>query len=182
MTQTFNKLRQEPSHPTARSTALHAESSPTQPNTPRITPHPNTGTTRKTSSNYYHQLSDDTKSPLPAELTTRRPTNVFASNILPNVASQNRGSTGPGTLIVQRLTATRNALKPNDNTNVRPSTPLRASGKSPETGLDEFNFDNVTLDEPSKKSRVIKKQTKAYYYFLTQYYLFIRQIKMKSTN
>jgi len=169
LTQTFNKLRQEPSHPSAtsaRSTALHAESSPTRPNTPRITTHQNTGTTRKTSSNYYHQLSDDTKSPLPAELTSRRPTNVFTSNILPNLASQNRGSTGPGTLIVQRLTATRNVLKPNDNTNVRPSTPLRASRKSPETDLDKFNFDNVTLDEHPKKSRVIKNKPNLIIIFL----------------
>ena len=138
---------------------MYAGPTPSRPITARMTTHQNTGTTTGTSTSagyYYHQLPGGTKGPLPAELITRRPTSSFA----PNGTSHTRVSTGTGPLIVQQpapATITRTETKSNENTNTRISTPLRAPGKSSETGLqqiDGFNFDNITLDEYPGRSRV----------------------------
>ena len=137
---------------------MYAGPTPTRPMTARMTTHQHTGTTTSTStpSGYYYQLQNGTKGPLPAELITRRPTSSFA----PNGTSHARVSTGTGPLIVQQpgpATITRTETKANENPSNRISTPLRAPGKSTETGLqqiDGFNFDNIILDDHSGRSRV----------------------------
>lgn len=135
---------------------MYAGPTPSRPITARMTTHQNTGTTTGTSTSagyyYHHQLPGGTKGPLPAELITRRPTSSFA----PNGASHSRVSTGTGPLIVQQpapATITRTEVK----TSERISTPLRAPGKSSDTGLqqvDGFNFDSITLDEHPGRARV----------------------------
>jgi hypothetical protein len=162
LTRTLNKLRQEPLNTAttnARSTPMYAGPSSSRPMTARITTHQHTGTTTASSSNYYYNISNNTKGPLPAELITRRPTSSYSTNILPNGTTHNRVSTGNGPFILQPSTTIRNEIKTNDNGNVRISTPLRAPTRSLETNLhqlDGFNFDNVTLDEHAEKSRVTK--------------------------
>jgi hypothetical protein len=171
LTRTLNKLRQEPLNngtANARPTPMYAGPVPSRPMTARTTTHQNTGTTTTSSSNYYYQLPSNTKGPLPAELITRRPTSSFASHVLSNGTSHNRISTGTGPLIAQQSNTIRNETKPNDNTNVRISTPLRAPAKSLDTGLhqlDGFNFDNVTLEEHVGRSRVTKKEYKIFLFF-----------------
>jgi len=138
---------------------MYAGPSSSRPMTSRVTTHQNTGTTTTAtpSSNYYYNISNNTRGPLPAELITRRPTSSYAANILPNGTSHSRASTGSGPFILQQSTTIRNEIKSNDNATVRIPTPLRAPTKSVETGLqqlDGFNFDSVTLDEHQKKYRV----------------------------
>ncbi|CAF1374203.1 unnamed protein product, partial [Adineta steineri] len=68
--------------------------------------------------------------PLPPELTTRRPTKIFLSNVLPPNNSSNRTSTGTSLPVVYRSTTTINEIKTNEHTNIRSRTPLRTSSKN----------------------------------------------------
>ncbi|CAF1227052.1 unnamed protein product [Adineta steineri] len=151
LTRTFNKLRQERLHSdvtNARSSTIYTEPSSSRP----VTTYQNTGTT--TSSNYYYQLPSDKSRPLPPELTTRRPTKIFLSNVLPPNNSSNRISTETSLPVVHRSTTT-----PNEHTNIRSRTPLRTSSKNQGTDLnelDKFNFNNVALDEHPKKPKTDK--------------------------
>jgi hypothetical protein len=153
LTRTLNKLRQEPLSTNTRSMPMYGGPTSSRPMTARMTTHQNTGTTTAApQSNYYYQISNNVKGPLPAELMTRRPTSSYVTN----GASHNRVSTGSGPLIVQQPVS-RTDTKINENTNVRISTPLRAPTKSLETVLqqaDGFNFDNVQLDEYPERGRV----------------------------
>ncbi|UJR13589.1 hypothetical protein I4U23_000602 [Adineta vaga] len=152
LTQTANKLRQEPFNsgiPITRSLPTLTEPFSTRPMTVRSTKYQNTGTT--TSINYDHQTSNETKKPLPIELTMKRSTNFFTS---PS-NSQDRIATGPGPLIVQRSTA----MATNEHTNARIPTPLRALPHNLELDNEPVNFGKAVLDDYPKKTKTNKTET-----------------------
>ena len=142
----MNKLRTEP----IRSAPNYVGALSSRPGTARTTTHQTT----ETNTNY---LPTPIRTPLPAELITKRTTNSFASTILPQ---HNRTSTP--------FVLTKNENKTNDNGNVRIPTPLRASTKTLDIGLrqlDRFNFDQVTIDEHQQQSTVNIEKNKNKFFF-----------------
>ena len=157
LTRTLNKLRQEPIHSATsnpRSTPMYAGPSSSRPMTARISNNPSTS---GTGSNFYYPLSGTSKGPLPSELITRRSASSFASNVLPNPATHNRVSTATGPLLAQTTVPIRTDVRPNDNSNIRTSTPIRVSARTVDAGIhqvDGFNFENLTIDEQSERNKV----------------------------
>ncbi|CAF1218830.1 unnamed protein product [Adineta ricciae] len=152
LAQTANKLRPDPLNspmPGTRSLTTLNELFTTRPTTTRPVVYQNTGTT--TSTNYYFQGSNETKKPLPPDLTSRRPTNFFAATS----TSQHRVTTGTGPLIVTRSTAA--AI--NDYVNARTSTPLRAFSTNLEVDVQPSNSDNAVFNNHTTKSKTSKTET-----------------------
>ena len=147
LAQAANKLRPDSLNPPTtgtRSLTTLNELFTARATTARPVVYQNTGTT--TSTNYYFQGSNETKKPLPPDLTSRRPTNFFALTS----TSQHRVTTGTGPLIVTRSTA----ATINDYANARMSTPLRAFSNNLEVDAEPSNSDNGMLNNHTKKSKV----------------------------
>ncbi|CAF1477957.1 unnamed protein product [Adineta ricciae] len=152
LAQTANKLRPDPLNspmPGTRSLTTLNELFTARSTTTRPVVYQNTGTT--TSTNCYFQGSNETKKPLPPDLTSRRPTNFFAVAS----ASQHRVTTGTGPLIVTRSTA----ATINDYVNARTSTPLRAFSTNLEVDVQPSSSDNAMLNNNSKKTKTSKTET-----------------------
>ncbi len=148
MTKTLNKLRQDPFN--GRSTALHAGTTSSRPMTNRSTSHQNTNS--PTTSNFFYPLSGGTKGPLPAELMTRRSSNLLPTNTTPNGVSHGRISNGTGALVVQH-----HEIKSTDSPSIRAPTPFRVQTKSLDSNLhqtDRLNFNTITIDNHYDRNRV----------------------------
>lgn len=146
LSKTLQKLRPHPSNAAAtnaRSSPMYAQSATSRPMTARATLYQNTGTT--TNTNFYYQLPNGTKGPLPAELITKR----AASGV-----SQHRGPGGGPS-----ATPIRHSSSSTDAEQVTISALSRSPAKSVETVVWQYeapSSNNAAHDEYADKYKVIK--------------------------
>lgn len=129
---------------------MYADSSATRPATVRSSAYAHSGLGGNV--NGYHQGSNGTRGPLPAELITKRPSST--------AVNQNRINTQSGPMIVHQTTTPRSTAQSVDSERTTASTAIRVVAKSLEIDvrqLEVIHDNHVGKDENVDRTKVNRR-------------------------